>query len=212
MAPAGLVPNRSNLAHQLRNRSLLTRFGAKLLRLLPVPQFASALATNASTCAGEEMRVGTVQQQRAGALRIRGGEQDGHRPALGGTEQCRLIGARGVHHRSHIVHPRFQVRHVAYAIGQAGASLVEHDEAREGSKAVEEVRQSRVFPLDLKIGNETLHEDDVDRAVADDLVGDMDAAASGVFCLRTDQSTWPPTGAKAPMKLSVPVPPDSDRA
>jgi hypothetical protein len=32
--------------------------------------------------------------------------------------------------------------------------------------------------------------------VADDLVGDMDAAASGVFGLRTDQSTWPPTGAK----------------
>ena len=80
------------------------------------------------------------------------------------------------------------------------------------AQAVEQMREARVFPLDLKIGDEALHEDDVDRAVADDLEGDMDVAASGVFGLRTDQGSWPPTGAKARMKLSVPSPPDSDRA
>ena len=41
--------------------------------------------------------------------------------------------------------------------------------------------------MDLKIGNETLHENDVERTVPQNLVGNVNVAAFGVACLRTEQ-------------------------
>ena len=51
------------------------------------------------------------REPRLRALRIGRREQDRHRPAFGIAEQDRAFAFRRVHHRAHIVHPRFQVGH-----------------------------------------------------------------------------------------------------
>ena len=65
-------------------------------------------------------------------------------------------------------------------VGEAGAALVEHDQARERREAAEEPPERRVFPVPLDMGEEARHVDQIHGPVADDLVGDVDAAAARV--------------------------------
>ena len=76
----------------------------------------------------------------------------------------------------------------ATAVGQPGAALVEEDQARERGEPLEEARAARLLPVQLEVGDEPGHEDQVDRAVADDLVGDVDVAALRVAGLG---ESWP---------------------
>src|SRR5262245_36311678 len=66
---------------------------------------------------------------------------------------------------------------VKNTFGETNAPLVEHDQPRERSKAIEEMAGVRMIPPELHIGRAPANEDDVERAVADDLVGDVDVAA-----------------------------------
>src|SRR5215471_6616006 len=58
--------------------------------------------------------------------------------------------------------------------------LVEHDEARERRQAPEVSGLVGVLPLQLEVRDKGRHVDEVDRAVAEHLVGDVDLTATRV--------------------------------
>ena len=118
-----------------------------------------------------------VEGDGAGPLRVRRREEDRHRPSLVVPEQRRSLGAHGVHHRAHVVHPRLQVGNAPVSVREAGTALVQTDEARERGQPLEEGRVARLLPVELEVAGESGHEDEVERPVARHLVGDRDVAA-----------------------------------
>jgi hypothetical protein len=58
-----------------------------------------------------------------------------------------------------------------------GRALVEDDQPRERREAGEEVGKVRLLPGDLDVRDEPGNQDEIDRAIADDLRGDADVAA-----------------------------------
>ena len=116
-------------------------------------------------------------------------EQDAHRPALGDPEERRPLGPRGVHDRPDVVDPQLQGRHLGDGVGQPVAALVEDDQARERAEPLQEVSQRRRLPLELEVGGEAEDEDQVDRPIAHDLVGDRGIAGLGIPGLRGAQRT-----------------------
>ena len=116
-------------------------------------------------------------------------EQDAHRTALGDPEERRPLGAGGVHHRPHVVDPLLQGRHLGDRVGQSVAALVEEDQARERAEPLQEVSHRRRLPLELEVGGEAEDEDQVDRPIAHDLVGDRGIAGLGIPGLRGAQRT-----------------------
>ncbi len=128
---------------------------------------------------------GAVEHQSGHALGMSGREQDAHRPALGDPEQGRPLGPGGVHDRPDVVDPLLERRHLGDGVGQPGAALVEDDQARERAEPLEEASERRRLPLELEVGGEAEHEDQVDRPVADDLVGDRGVAGLGVLGRRS---------------------------
>ena len=148
---------------------------------------------------GEEMRVGAVEHQRARAFRIGRGEQDRHRPAFRGAEQHGALRANRVHHGAHVVHPGLEVRQMMRVdpVGKPGAALVEQDEAAEGTEPPQQMGVARVLPMDVQVGDEAGHEHQVDRPVADHLIGDPNITASGVTGLGRLQRRAPRSAASS---------------
>ena len=107
------------------------------------------------------------------------GEQRAHRAALGDTEQRRALGARRVHHRANVADPLLEDRKLVHRhpVGETHAALVEQQQPRERGEAVEEPSLSRILPGELDVTHPTGNEDEVDRPLAEDLVGDVDVAA-----------------------------------
>src|SRR5215467_12178361 len=66
-------------------------------------------------------------------------------------------------------------------IAQSGAAFVEHDEAAEGSEPAQEVSVSRILPVDIEIGDKAGNEEQIDRSVTYDLVGDANVSAACVM-------------------------------
>ena len=87
-----------------------------------------------------------------------------------------------VEHRTNVVHARLQVGQTlgGDSIGEAGAALVEEDEPPHRREPPVERRELRVLPAGLEGADPAVDENEVDRPVADDLVGDPDVAASRV--------------------------------
>jgi hypothetical protein len=127
---------------------------------------------------------GTIQHQRPSTLGIGCGEQQAHRSALGYAEQRCALRTGRVHHRAHVVHALFESRNSREPIRQAGAALVEQDQAREAGEAGKEFRVCRVLPGNVEVRDKARHINYVERPVADDLVGDVDVAAFGVTGFR----------------------------
>ena len=63
------------------------------------------------------------------------------------------------------------------AIRQAGAALVEQDDARELAEPTEKTGEGRLGPEAIEMRDPPHHEHEVDRSVADDLIRDVDVAA-----------------------------------
>src|SRR4029453_5078287 len=83
-------------------------------------------------------------------------------------------------------------------VRETRAALVEADQARERSEPLEEVGVRRIPPVDLEVREEPGDEDQVERSVAGQLVGDVDVAAprvpNGVCHFEQDSTS---TGAMA---------------
>ena len=95
-------------------------------------------------------------------------------------------------------------------VGHARAALVEHDQPRERRQPAQEMGQPRLLPGHLHMRDEARHQDQVDRAVADHLVGDADRTALRVLRLRSGhadtvprRSEWlnPDVTSEAPERL-----------
>ena len=87
-----------------------------------------------------------------------------------------------VHDGANVVHPGFKVRQIAIVdpVAEAGATFVELDEPRECAEPLEQVAVAGVFPVNFEIGQKPGHKDEIDRAVADHLIGDPHVAAAGI--------------------------------
>ena len=94
----------------------------------------------------------------------------------------RPLRADGVQHCTNVVHARLQVGQALGGdpVGEAGAALVEEDQSPHRREPPVERRELRVFPAGLERADPAVDEHEVDRPVADDLVGDPDVAASRV--------------------------------
>ena len=114
---------------------------------------------------------GAVEHQGRYALGMGGREEDAHRATLGDPEEGRPLRAGGVHDRPDVVDPQLQGRRLGDGIGQPGAALVEDDQSRERGEPLEEASLRGRLPLELEVGGEAEDEDEVDRPIADDLVG-----------------------------------------
>jgi hypothetical protein len=130
IAVRGLAPRRSKRAHQARHAGSFGRPGEKERREAPLPPLGAdpgdeLLEPLGRQHRGMEVRERAVQDERAHACRVGGGEQQAGRPALGAAEQDRTLHSGGVHHRPQAVHPRLDRRQVRNGVGEAGAALVE---------------------------------------------------------------------------------------
>ena len=133
----------------------------------------------------QALRVAADHHQRFGALRVRRREQAAHRSALGHAQQRGARGAHRVHHRADVVHPLLERRQLRHAVREAGAALVEQDQPRERGEPEEEARERGLLPEVLEVRDPAHHEHEVERAVAHDLVGDVDVAAARVAHARS---------------------------
>ena len=108
-------------------------------------------------------------------LRVGRGEQHGHRAPLGAAEQRRPLHVRGIHDGANVLHPLLQggERGQRDRVRDAGAPLVEAEEPAECPQATQEARQRRLFPHDLDVAEPVRDEDHVERAIPDDLIGDV---------------------------------------
>ena len=124
---------------------------------------------------------GIEQRQRRRALRIRGSEQDRGARAFVARPQDGAFGADRIHDRADVIHPRLQRGRFADAVGQSGAPLVQHQHARELGHVDHVAVEERLVPRREDIADHAAEPHDIDRPVADDLVGDRDVAAPGVL-------------------------------
>ncbi len=130
----------------------------------------------------EHPRPGAVEDERRDPLRVAGGEERRHRPALGDAHDRPAPAAGRVHHRPHVVHRLLQGRRPPRPIGEALAALVEDDQPREGGEAAQEPRDLRLLPDQLDVGDEPGDEHEVQRPLAVDLVGN--AGPGGIRVVR----------------------------
>ena len=106
-------------------------------------------------------------------------EEDAHVAALRHAEDGGAVGIRGIQHGADVVGALLEggrplVRH---AIRQARPALVEQDEPREGREAFVETRDRRILPAKLDVADPAGREEQIEGAVTDDLVRDVQSAA-----------------------------------
>ena len=92
-----------------------------------------------------------MQDECSGPFRIRGREQNAHRPAFGVAEERRPLAPDGVHDRAHIVHAGLEVRQPDGSIGEARSALVEADQPGDGPEPLEESGKLGMLPVDLEM-------------------------------------------------------------
>ena len=176
----GRVPLDRLLVGGDRRRALgqeaLGRVAAPLLGGRPQPAVLLGAAADRIVRRPVAARVGAQRHQRQRAVRVRGREQRAHRPALGHADHGRALGAGGVHHRAHVVHALLQRRDPQHPVRQPGPALVEQDQPPHRGQPPVEGRQRRPLPAGLERAHPAVHEHDVQRPVADHLVGDRVAA------------------------------------
>jgi hypothetical protein len=100
-----------------------------------------------------------------------GGEQGGERAAFRDSKQMRAFDADRVHDGAKVVHSLVHVRQV-----QAGAALVEQDDAAEAADLGQRASEMRLVPVIFNVGNEARRDNQIG-AIAEHLIGDMDVAA-----------------------------------
>jgi hypothetical protein len=135
-------------------------------------------------------RKSAAHDERRRSLWISRGEQDTHGGPFREAVERRALRADRIHDRAHVVHARLQRRSAANGVRHAGAALVEPDQTSEGRKLLQEGREGRELPLDLEVRHVPRDEDEVERAVTDDLVGDVDVAAARVAGLGTHAGSF----------------------
>jgi hypothetical protein len=97
------------------------------------------------------------------------------------------VGTCRRHHRPYVVHPLFERGKRANAIRETGPALVEQDDPGELRQAAKEPCERRLGPGAFQVRHPPHHENEIDRSVADGLVGDVHVAAARVTGLRLNR-------------------------
>jgi hypothetical protein len=92
----------------------------------------------------DQAGVGAVKHQRRRALGVGRGEQRRLRTALRDTEQRRALRAGGIHDGRDVIDHLLERVHLAGAVGEALATLVEGDQAAEPRQPLERIAHERV--------------------------------------------------------------------
>ena len=178
----GIVGEAGEVAPQLRALVLAIAPPVAGLPDAPVPVFERG--SHGEIGGLDHARPAVLEDEGLNALRIGGGEDGTELTAGGaGAEEGGLFRAGGVHDGAEVVHAGLEAGEIAWSVAQACAALVEEDEAGELGQALAEVNENRLLPGPDEVDHEG-DEEDVDRAAADDLVGDGDVAAAGVVDVR----------------------------
>ena len=98
---------------------------------------------------------------------------------------------RGLEHRAQIVHSCLQRGELAALVGDAGAALVVEDQPERAREPFIELAPVRMLPAVDEVGRVIRHENQVGRGIADDLVGDRDAAIPDVPDIRAHGDKCP---------------------
>src|SRR5262245_33858535 len=117
-----------------------------------------------------------------------GREEEAQWTALGHPEQRGPLAADGIHDGVDVVHPGLQGRRTGEPIRESIATLVEDDDSRKRTEPLQERRIAGQLVEELDVRNDSGHEDEVARTVADDLVRDADVAATSIARLGHDPS------------------------
>jgi hypothetical protein len=104
-------------------------------------------------------------------------EEHRHGAALRVAQDRGGLASNRVHHGTDIVHARLEVRQPNVAVRQPGATLVEPDQSGEGPEPVVQPRGRGELPVDLEMREEAMDQDEIERTVARDLIGDVDVTA-----------------------------------
>jgi hypothetical protein len=137
---------------------------------------------------GRRARHPAPANERLRAVRVGRREEDAHRDSFGRPQQGGPLGAGGIHDGPNVVHALLERRRLRHRIRQPGPAPVEGDHSRELREALEHARPRLRLPYELDVVDEASDDDQVEVALAEHLVGDVDVAASGVLRLR---SSWP---------------------
>src|SRR5688500_10148256 len=105
--------------------------------------------------------------------------------AVNDADDRHPLGSRGLHHRNEILHPMLPgfTAVLRARVGQPGAATVETNEPAERCEPAVETRARGILPLEIELSPLTGSEDQVQRAFAQDLVGDA-VVAVGVTSFR----------------------------
>jgi len=120
------------------------------------------------------------EDEPAGPLRVGGREHECQTGPVERAEQDGVVRSRRVHHGADVVHPRVEREPADRRVGETGAALVEEEHPRERGQLLEQRVELGALPRREHVVEPAAHEDDVARAVADDLVGDAERAAPRV--------------------------------
>jgi hypothetical protein len=104
---------------------------------------------------------------------VQGGEEHGDRAGVEGGDARGALRSRRVEDGLHVLGPLLGGGDgpAGDAVGGAGAATVEQDDPAERGQPLDEVLEARHRLQDLDVAPEPEEEEEVDRPVADDLVG-----------------------------------------
>jgi hypothetical protein len=142
----------------------------------------------------------SVDDESGCAIRMHGGEH--HRD--GGTrrfqtEQDGTVRSGGIHHRANVLGAALErelLRSIDHMVGHAGPSQIDRDQAAEGGKTFQERGGVSTLP-DLGEAKTGYDENEIDRTIANELVGDMDAVVRLRVPSLWDVRATPPPGRDA---------------
>ena len=128
----------------------------------------------------DDPRPGVVEHQRHHALRVRGREHGAElAPGRPRAEQGGALGAGVVHDGADVVHAGLEARQVPGPVGETRAALIEQDQPGEVGEPPAELDEDGLLPGPHQIDHER-HEDQIDRPLTHDLVGDADIGGARV--------------------------------
>lgn len=127
-------------------------------------------------------RDGGIEDERPRPLRVGRREDDREGAAVALCEYHGLLAAGCVQDRPGVVHSAFERWQLVIrdTIREPGSTPVEDDETEGGCQPAEEPRDRGLLPVQVEMGDPAGDVQQIEGAVAQDLVGDVDGAASRV--------------------------------
>jgi hypothetical protein len=113
------------------------------------------------------------------------GEDEPHQASAQGRDQRRPVATGRIHDRADIVDPGLDRRQGLdrHRVGHADATLVERDEPPDLREPSPQLRDRRHVPLGFLMTHPLVRQDEIDRPLAEDLVGEVQAVDAGVVRL-----------------------------